>query len=89
MGADPYSTEGMFIARDELVAKREAIMKTSEPERVEREKLVAAIAPLEAKLREVNAAIRVKHEELYSVTQSIANLTKAIGGRGDPRDKTA
>lgn len=85
MGVDPYSTEGMFVALDEARAKREKIMNASAPERAEREKLLASIGPLEAKLREVNAAIRAKHTDLYDTDQQIANLTKALSGRQDPR----
>lgn len=65
---------------DELVAARDAHLKATEPQRREAEALRAQIAPLEAKLRVLDDAIRQRRDadKFDEVSRELAKLQRVI-----------
>lgn len=68
--------------RSKLEKERDEIEAKAAPHRKQREALLAQIQPLEAKLREVDAAIKAAEKpRLREVGVQLARLAVAMGGR--------
>lgn len=63
----------------ELEATKAAILADLAPHYAHREALLAQIQPLEAKLREVNQAIKMGEAPLHAIGNELAQIARTIG----------